>query len=323
VLGGIGAWAASAIGRASPAAATDGDILHVGDDLTATAVTKLTNSTTGDTVLEGESASGIAVQGTSGSGAGVVGFCTSNAGVIGGSTSSVGVRGDSSSFIGVWGASGGTGTVGQSSGNNTGVHGHSGSGALPGAKAKTGVYGYAAQDANSRGVHGESPSGFGVQGTGAVIGVYGTGASIGVNGYSDTDIGLYGDSSAIDAPATFSQSYGNFTGILGYSGGFEAPPAGKAKTGIYGYAQQDTASKGVWGASPAGHGIHGESSSGWAGYFDGRVLVKQYVELKEIGTPSAPGSNYAKLFIRDNGSGKTQLCVRFHTGAVKVLATQS
>jgi hypothetical protein len=205
VVGGIGAWAASAIGRASPVGATDGDIVHVGDDLTATDVTKLTNSANGLTVLEVESSGGVAVQATSGSGAGVVGFCTSNAGVIGGSTSSVGVRGDSSSFIGVWGASGGTGTVGQSSGNNTGVHGHSGSGALPAAKAKTGVYGYANQDNVSKGVHGDSPSGYGVYGTSDNIGVLGTGPN-GVNGYSDTFIGLYGDSSATDAPATFSQS---------------------------------------------------------------------------------------------------------------------
>jgi len=68
--------------------------------------------------------------------------------------------------------------------------------------------------------------------------------------------------------------------------------------------------------------LHGESSTGWAGYFDGRVLVNRFVEMVEIGTPSAPGSNHAKLFVRGNGSGKTQLCVRFHTGSVKVLAVQ-
>jgi hypothetical protein len=78
----------------------------------------------------------------------------------------------------------------------------------------------------------------------------------------------------------------------------------------------------VWGKSPRGHGLHGESSTGWAGYFDGRILTTRYHELVEIHTPAAPGSNHARLFIRDNGNGKTQLCVRFHTGAVKVLATQ-
>ena len=37
---------------------------------------------------------------------------------------------------------------------------------------------------------------------------------------------------------------------------------------------------------------------------------------------AAPASNAARLFTRDNGSGKTQLVVRFHTGAVVVIATE-
>jgi hypothetical protein len=53
------------------------------------------------------------------------------------------------------------------------------------------------------------------------------------------------------------------------------------------------------------------------------VLTTKYHELAEISTPAAPPSNHARLFVRDNGSGKTQLCVRFPTGAVKVLATES
>lgn len=38
--------------------------------------------------------------------------------------------------------------------------------------------------------------------------------------------------------------------------------------------------------------------------------------------PAAPGADHARLFTRDNGSGKTQLCVRFPTGAVQVIATE-
>ena len=38
--------------------------------------------------------------------------------------------------------------------------------------------------------------------------------------------------------------------------------------------------------------------------------------------PAAPAANGATLYCRDNGSGKTQLCVRFPTGAVQVLATE-
>jgi hypothetical protein len=90
-------------------------------------------------------------------------------------------------------------------------------------------------------------------------------------------------------------------------------------TGVYGSSYTG---HGIHGDSYSGHGIHGSSTTGWAGYFDGRVLTRKYHELVEMSTPSAPPSNHARLFIRDNGNGKTQLCVRFHTGAVKVLATQ-
>jgi hypothetical protein len=96
---------------------------------------------------------------------------------------------------------------------------------------------------------------------------------------------------------------------LGYGGGI----------GVMGTSSSGT---GVWGNSPAGHGLHGQSSSGYAGYFAGKVYTTRFYELTEINPPAAPGVNKARLFLKDNGSGKTQLCVRFHTGAVKVLATQ-
>jgi hypothetical protein len=78
----------------------------------------------------------------------------------------------------------------------------------------------------------------------------------------------------------------------------------------------------VWGNSPAGHGIHGSSDTGWAGYFDGRIFGNSYLELAEHSNPVAPPSNRARLYVRDNGSGKTQLCVRFHNGVIRVIATQ-
>ncbi len=37
---------------------------------------------------------------------------------------------------------------------------------------------------------------------------------------------------------------------------------------------------------------------------------------------SAPDSNQAVLYTKDNGAGKTQLCVRFNSGAVQVIATE-
>ena len=47
-----------------------------------------------------------------------------------------------------------------------------------------------------------------------------------------------------------------------------------------------------------------------------------YVEGAEIPDPSAPATNYGRLYFRDNGAGKTQLVCRFPTGAVQVIATE-
>ncbi len=51
-------------------------------------------------------------------------------------------------------------------------------------------------------------------------------------------------------------------------------------------------------------------------YFQDRLL---YTERAD---PAATAANQAVVYARDNGSGKTQLCVRFNTGAVQVLATE-
>lgn len=53
-----------------------------------------------------------------------------------------------------------------------------------------------------------------------------------------------------------------------------------------------------------------------------RIAPKGFLEFLEQTDPAAPASNRAVLYSRDNGSGKTQLCVRFPTGAVQVLATE-
>lgn len=50
------------------------------------------------------------------------------------------------------------------------------------------------------------------------------------------------------------------------------------------------------------------------------VGFEQFVEMAD---PNAAGTNQARLFARDNGSGKTQLCVQFNTGTPIVIATQA
>lgn len=51
-------------------------------------------------------------------------------------------------------------------------------------------------------------------------------------------------------------------------------------------------------------------------------VVSTTAQFSEISDPVAPSANEAKLFVRDNGSGKTQLCVRFATGAIQVISTE-
>jgi hypothetical protein len=52
-------------------------------------------------------------------------------------------------------------------------------------------------------------------------------------------------------------------------------------------------------------------------------IVGGFFEMNELtGDPAAGASNTARLFVKDNGAGKTQLVVRFATGAVQVIATE-
>jgi hypothetical protein len=50
--------------------------------------------------------------------------------------------------------------------------------------------------------------------------------------------------------------------------------------------------------------------------------TNQYIQGKESTTPSAPSSDRYRLFSKDNGAGKTQLCAIFSSGAAQCFATQ-
>ena len=52
------------------------------------------------------------------------------------------------------------------------------------------------------------------------------------------------------------------------------------------------------------------------------INVVGTLKFAERSDPPAPSTNQAVLYIRDDTFGKTQLCVRFATGAIQVLATQ-
>ena len=46
------------------------------------------------------------------------------------------------------------------------------------------------------------------------------------------------------------------------------------------------------------------------------------VQMKAIATPPRPANDIGRLFMRNNGSGKTEFCIIFNTGAVQVIATE-
>jgi hypothetical protein len=264
-LGGIGAWAAAAIGRASPVRA-DGTAIATGGEYTdALTPTGIVNNTNNANVFYAASDLG---------GIGVSGSSNTNAGVYGSSSSSTGVKGFSSTNLGVYGTS--------TSGN---------------------------------GVIGDSSSGVGVGGT--------SNTNVGVYGTSNSNVGVFGASGAIDQAGSQGVSVGNSTGVQGYSGSSLPAPAAKAKTGVYGYAAQDAFARGVTGESTSGIGVYGIATTGYGVYSAGKVYTTKWYEAGETSTPAAPLANRARIFLRDNGSGLTQLCVRFHTGSVKVLATQT
>ena len=154
-------------------------------------------SASGDGV-HGDSSSATGVSGKSTSGDGIGGLSTSGIGVHGTSDSGYGVFGESSSDIAVFGQGGAAALpaiLGESGGSSTGVQGFSGAfGASPVPPAKTGVYGYAAQDATSRGVTGQTTAGYGVSGIATTgHGVNGTATTgIGAIGYATTGYGTYG-----------------------------------------------------------------------------------------------------------------------------------
>ena len=176
-LGATAVTVAAAIGRPDLVRAANGETVLVGGQYDATLTTGFDAGTSGRMALKGESDSAY----------GVFGNSISSHGVHGASGSSNGVVGYSKEDTGVYGASSSTNrpaTIGRSQGDSTGVFGWSSQpgDARPTAPARTGVYGYAAQDATATGVRGESTTGRGVVGVAA--------SGIGVRAHAPTGTGV-------------------------------------------------------------------------------------------------------------------------------------
>jgi hypothetical protein len=171
VIGGLGAWIASSIGRANPVRAEGEAVVVGGEYTTATSVTRLQNSTTTATVFQAQSTGG---------------------------------------GVGIWG---------------------------------------------------ESSTSYGVSAR--------SGTGIGLQGISTSNHAIAAFSQSTQNAAVLAESGGNSTGLLAYSG--SDTPVAMQKTGIYAVADQDSTSRGVWGFSPGGTGLFGESDAGYALRTSGRL----------------------------------------------------
>lgn len=232
-VGGLVAFAVSALGRPVPTRGADGDTVTVGGSFTGTTKTIIENTS----AVDGQAAIIGHASAASGGTHGLAGYSDS--------TDGIGVYGEAA--IGVWGRS------------------DSADGA--------GVVGYAA-----------AGSGWpvGVSGQGDRIGVYGaataaTGEASGVHGRSDSTRGA----------GVVGQSTANSTGLLGHSRlGRGQTPTAAAKTGVYGYADQDTSAKGVYGRSTVGAGGYFGATTGYALRSSGRVRFEKSAGLATIAATS-------------------------------------
>lgn len=191
------------------------------------------------------------VYGSSSSGTGVKGDGVAN-GVYGASAGGAGVKGTSASSYGIWG-NGSTGVYGN--GTSYGVRGDSSVGVgIYGSTEATGsigVEGDANYGSSAIGVYGSGNSGTGVQGYGATAGVRGISTG-GYGVYASGQTGVYASGTAYAINATSSGLVGVY-GSAGATGG----------TGVIGECNNGGSAYGVWG----------KSTSGYAGYFSGKVYV--------------------------------------------------
>jgi hypothetical protein len=197
----------------------------------------------------------------------------------------------------------------------------------------TGTYGNGvhglASGTNGRGVHGwandtgnvENYGGYFDAAGGEGRGVYGVASNSGdANNYGGYfvangrgGIGVYGYASNT---YDFAYRYGGWfeaqglrgIGVFGKSNGNDGVGVYGSCIGINGYGVRGTASSsgtGVYGNSYNGKAIHGESSSGWAGYFEGNVGIQGglLVYTMPYGDRSnVQWDNSTGLFFYDNSS---------------------
>jgi hypothetical protein len=266
--GGVGLAIGSAFLGAEPAGAANGNAVLLGETNSATTMTEVTN--TGGPAIYGvdTGASGIGF-----SDAGVVGDTNvdGGSGVVGVSSGGDGVDGFTSvnEFSGVAGfddsPGGGKGVFG-TSGKGTGVWGQTA------ADLQSGVAGIDSSTGGGYGVYGESTEG---------IGVYGTLAA-GVSGLLDGDVaGVVGDSYTSDGVIGLSSSSDGVSGVTSATNW----------SGVYGLDSS------VGG----GHGVYGESTSGYGIKAQGGLAPILLSPSDSAGVPTSRLHSLGELYVDKNG----------------------
>jgi hypothetical protein len=192
----------------------------------------------------------------------------------------------------------------------------------------------------TRGVYGrvDSPNGDGVQGRNA--GALGTGA--GVRAYGGNNYGVHATTDTASSYAILGENLSTSGGAFGIKGQtYDTAAAFGDASGVYGLAAGGHASGVLGFANGDGPGVYAFSSSGpaiyadnggsnWAAQLKGRVVVEatnpyiqiaEYAPMATTSPPSAPALT-VRLFSKDNGVGKVQLCAIFPSGAAVVVATE-
>jgi hypothetical protein len=242
LFGALGGALASVGVLAKPKLASAADPNDVVLDANNTAVGTTQIAGTADApVLRVASEDNVGVIGASG--AAVVDIpppIETSTGLYGASVAGHGVYGASDTGIGVYAANNSStkAAIVAEGEPGTAIHGHANAGPVPDSPALTGLYGSATGSGVA--IAADSASGLALRATSS--------ATHGIKGRGQLD-GVIGESP------------GARTGVVGYSGGGSAP-AGPAKTGVYGEATQDTASRGVSGFSTTGQGVRGQATTG-------------------------------------------------------------
>ena len=206
---------------------------------------------------------------------------------------------------------------------------------------------------------GASITGTLIASTGGISGNFYVGSDVGASGYlyvgSNADMRFGGDgiravmpstaapnittsSSAIrwfpNIAATWTSAV-NYAGLVAYRHSSGADAVDLTLTSYVGTA--DATTKDARVVLQAGHDTDGshytdarvevvrEMGSGfkYVGTYGDLLAVEQKIQFTEISDPSNASTNQCYLFCKDNGSGKTQLCVKFATGASIVITTQA